>query len=340
MELNRRIVLSERPRYIIPTVNCFRMDQQPVPAPREGEVLLRTLWLSMDPYLLSKVKRASPQADPVALGDVMVGPTVGRVVSSKHAAYKAGDLVSGFWGWQDYAVSDGTRMRKLPADLKRPSQMLGALGYSGFGAYVALLELGLAKAGETVVIGAATGGLGQIAGQLARLKGIRAVGIAGGPEKCRLATEKFGYAACVDHRSKDFAEALRNACPKGVDVYLELIGGKVFDGVLPLFNLNARMVICGLMAMYAAGGLPPGPDRTMEVMNEVLLKRLQIKGMVTQDFVGRLYHDFKLQMIGWINSGQIKPVEDVVDGLERAPEALQGMFEGRNLGKSLVHVAD
>lgn len=340
MEINRRIVLAERPRYIIPTVNCFRMEQGAVPVPQEGQVLLRTQWLSMDPYLLSKVKRASPQADPVALGDVMVGPTVGRVVTSKHPAYKAGDLVSGFWGWQDYAISDGTRMRKLPLDLKRPSHMLGALGYSGFGAYVALLELGAAKPGETAVIGTATGGLGQIAGQLAKLKGIRAVGIAGGPEKCRIATERFGYDACIDHHSRHFAEALKAACPKGVDVYVETIGGKVFDGVLPLFNLNARMVICGLMAMYAAGGLPPGPDRTMEVMNEVLLKRLQIKGMVTQDFMGRLYHDFKLQMISWINSGQIKPMEYIVEGLEQAPEALQGMFEGRNLGKPLVHVAD
>lgn len=339
METNRRIVLAERPRYIIPTANCFRLDKAAVPAPKDGEVLLRTQWLGMEPYLLGKVKRSSGQA-PVQLGEVMVGPAVGQVEVSKHADYAVGDRVTGLWGWADRAISDSRHIRKLPADLKQASHMIGALGYSGFGAYIAVTELGAAQPGETVVIGAATGGMGQIVGQLAKIKGYRAVGIAGGPEKCKLAVERFGFDACVDRKSRTLAEDLRSACGRGIDVYVETQGGKVFMAVQPLLNLRARVVVAGLMSIYGSQGLHDGPDRTPLLMNDVNLKRLQIKGLVVFDHMKTRFSDFKKEMVGWINSGQIKPMEYVVQGLEHAPDALQAVFEGRNLGKTVVKVAD
>lgn len=339
MQSNRRIVLEERPRYIIPTANCFRMETCPVPEPGEGELLVRTQWLGMEPYLLGKVKRASVQANPIKLGDPMVGPAVGRVQASNHPDYASGDLVYGLWSWQDLALTSGTYVRRIPAELSQPSHALGALGYSGFGAYLALLELGAAKPGETVVIGAASGGMGQILGQIARLKGIRAVGIAGGPEKCRLATERFGFAACVDRRERKIPEQLKAVCPKGIDVYVETVGGYIFDAALPLFNLHARMVVCGLMSLYSAAGLPDGPDRTMLLLNEINLKRLEVRGLVVFDHMKQRYSEFKREMLGWLKSGEVKPLEWVLEGLDRAPEALQSMFESKNHGKTVVKVA-
>lgn len=340
MQSNRRIVLEERPRYVIPTANCFRMESCSVGEPGNGELLIRTHWLGMEPYLLGKVKRASAQAEPIKLGDPMIGPAVGRVESSRHPDYAAGDLVYGLWAWQDYAVTSGTYVRKIPAELRRPSYALGALGYSGFGAYLALLDLGAAKPGETVVIGAASGGMGQILGQIARIRGIRAVGIAGGPEKCRLATERFGFAACVDRREHRIPEQLKAACPNGIDVYVETIGGWVFDGAMPLLNLRGRVVVCGLMAMYAAAGLPDGPDRTMLLLNEINLKRLEVKGLVVFDHMKRRYSEFKREMLGWLESGEVKPLEWIVEGLEHAPEALQNVFESKNRGKTVVRIAE
>lgn len=335
---NRRIVLAERPRYVIPTANCFKLDHAPIPEPRDGELLIRTQWLGMEPYLLSKVKRASNQAEPIALGDPMVGPAVGRVEHSRHADYATGDLVYGLWKWQDHAVSGPGPIRKVPPDIQRPSFALGVLGYSGFGAYLALLHLAAAQPGETVVVGAATGGLGQCVGQIARLKGIRAVGVAGSAEKCRVAVERLGFDACVDHHDQRFSESLKSACGKGVDVYIETVGGRVFDAVMPLMNLHGRIVVCGLMSNYSAASLPGGPDRTTLLLNEINLKRLEIRGLVVFDHMKARYSEFKREMIGWLASGEVRPLEHIVQGLEHAPDALQSVFEGRNFGKTLVHV--
>lgn len=339
MQANRRIVLAERPRYIIPTANCFRLEKSEVPVPRDGEILIRTQWLGMDPYLLGKVKRSSGPA-PVQLGEVMVGPAVGQVETSNDPEYRQGDLVTGLWGWADHAISDRVHIRKLPPELKHPSLMIGALGYSGFGAWLAVTALGEAKPDETVVIGAATGGMGQIVGQLATIYGYRAVGIAGGVEKCRLAVDRFGFDACVDRRSRTLAEDLRSACGKGIDVLVETLGGKSFSAALPLLNVRARVIVAGLMSMYAAQGLPDGPDRTMLLLNDINLKRLQVKGLVVFDHMKTRFSEFKREMLGWLASGQVKPLENVVDGLEHAPDALQSVFEGRNLGKTVVRVAD
>lgn len=341
MQENRRIVLAERPRYWMPTFNCFRLESGPVPEPGSGEVLLRTLWLSLEPYMYGRMKRASSQAEPVALGDVMVGATVGRVERSNHDGFREGELVIGFWGWQDYALSDGSRLRKLasPVELEHPSYALGVLGRSsGLAAFVALQELARPANGETVVVGTATGGLGQIAGQIAKLRGCRAVGIAGGEKKCRFAVEALGYDACISRTADDFPEQLRAACSDGIDSYIETVGGKVFEAVLPLLNINARMVVLGLMETYTATGLPKGPDRTMVFLNQIIFKRLQVFGLVGNDYYERLFDAFQEQMGAWIASGEVKPVEHIVESLEEAPRALQGIFEGRNFGKVVVRV--
>lgn len=339
MNKNRRIVLEERPRYIIPTANCFRVETGSAPGPGAGEVLLQTLWLSMDPYLLSKVKRFSAQAEPIKLGGAMVGLSIARVVRSNHPDYSPGDLAMGFLPWQDYAVSDGTRVRKLTARLPRVQCALGALGYAGFTGYLAVLIAGQAKAGETVVIGSANSGAAQIAAQIARRQGARVVGVGLGRHQCPLPAAELGYDAYIDAGER-LADELKASCPKGVDLYIELVGGKVLDAVMPLLNLHARVVVCGLKALYTSDELPGGPDRTMLFLNEVMVKRLQVQGLVVFDYMKEHYAEFRKKMIGWINNGDLQLLEDVTEGLENAPRALQRMFESNNCGHVVVRVAD
>jgi NADPH-dependent curcumin reductase len=340
---NRRIILWERPRYIVPTANCFRLDATTIPAIADGELRIRTLWLGMDSILYSKVQRVSAQqGDPVKLKDVMVGPAVGRVDDSRNPDFRKGDLVSGFWGWQDYVVSTGRRLRKLDFGIQKVSYALGAYGVPGFAAYVALEKLAPPLPNETVVVGTALGGLGQTAGQIAKLKGCRVVGIAGTPEKCRIAVETLGFDACVDHESKDFARALMGACPKGIDVYVETIGGRALDAVVPLLNLNARIAACGLMGTphFGESAFKGRYQNTMDLMYEIINRRLSIRGLVVFDHLRDKLQEFQRDMKGWIDSGAVRPLEDVVEGLEAAPAAFQEIFEGRNLGKRVIHVAD
>lgn len=340
MGSNRRIVLAERPRYGFPTAQSFKLAQTDLSDPAAGEVLVRTQWIGIEPYLLGKVRRASGQAA-VQLGDAMEGPAVGVVEVSRHPDFAPGDAVTGLWAWQERAVVDPRYIRKLPAELKRTSHALGALGYSGFGAYLAVTQLGRAESGQTVVIGAASGGMGQIVGQLSRIKGYRAVGIAGSEAKCRLATERFGFEACLDrHLRGALSTELQRVCPDGIDVYVETIGGRVFENVLPHLRLRGRIVVAGLMALYSATALPDGPDRTQVLLSDINTKRLQIFGLVVFDYMKTHYSEFKREMLGWLESGQIQPLEHVFEGLEQAPDALQAMFEGKNLGKTIVRVSD
>jgi NADPH-dependent curcumin reductase CurA len=343
VSVNRRVILWERPRYIVPTANCFRMDEAPIPAIADGELRIRTLWLGMDSMLYAKVQRvASQHGGPVPLKEVMVGPAVGRVEASRHPDFKEGELVSGLWGWEDYAVSAGRRLRKLDFGVQKLSYALGAYGHPGFGAYIALDRLAPPAAGETVVVGTALGGLGQTAGQIAKLKGCRVVGITGTGEKCRMAVERLGFDAAVNHDSKEFARALMEACPSGVDVYVETIGGKALDAVIPLLNLNARIAACGLMGTPHFGE-PAFKGRyqgTMEMMYEVINRRLSIRGLAAFDHLRDKLQDFHHDMKGWIDGGAVRPLEDVVHGLEAAPSAFQDVFEGRNLGKRVVCVAE
>ncbi|WP_293936285.1 NADP-dependent oxidoreductase [Iodobacter sp.] len=335
---NRRIVLASRP-HGAPLPADFRLEEQAIPSLASGEVLLRTLYLSLDPYMRGRMSNAPSYAAPVEINDVMVGGTVSQVAASQHADYAVGDLVVNFGGWQDYSVSDGTGLQKLGA-MALPSHALGVLGMPGFTAYMGLLEIGQPKAGETVVVAAATGAVGAIVGQIAKIKGCRVVGIAGGAEKCAYAVQELGFDACIDHRAPDLAEQLAKACPKGIDVYYENVGGAVFDAVLPLLNTAARVPLCGLISQYNATSLPAGPDRLSMLMGTLLKKRIRMQGFIIWDDFGHRYGEFFAAMSQWITEGKIKYREDVVQGLENAPQAFIGLLEGKNAGKLVVKVAE
>lgn len=334
-EINRQILLSARP-HGAPKPSDFRLVQAAVPAPAGGEVLLRTLYLSLDPYMRGRMSDGPSYAPPVELDAVMVGGTVCHVEQSLHPDYAEGDLVLGYSGWQDYAVSDGTGLVKLAPGMERPSLALGVLGMPGFTAFMGLLDIGQPQPGETVVVAAATGAVGSVVGQIARLKGCRVVGIAGGAEKCRVAVEELGFDACVDHRSKTLEGQLAAACPDGIDVYFESVGGKVFDAVLPLLNTNARVPLCGLIAHYNDTELPAGPDRLSLLTRTLLTKRIKMQGFIIFDDYAPRYPEFATEMAGWVKEGKIKVREDVVEGLEHAPEAFIGLLEGRNAGKLII----
>jgi NADPH-dependent curcumin reductase CurA len=336
--LNRQIQLASRP-VGTPTAASFHLASTAMPVAGVGQVLLRTVYLSLDPYMRGRMSEAASYAASVALGAPMVGATVCRVETSQHPGFAVGDWVLAYTGWQDYAVSDGTGLTKLDPALTRPSYALGVLGMPGFTAYMGLLDIGAPKAGETVVVAAATGAVGSVVGQIARLKGCRVVGIAGGADKCRSAVEELGFDACVDHHSPELAALLASACPKGIDVYFENVGGKVFDAVLPLLNSGARVPLCGLIAQYNATALPEDPDRSPLLMRTLLTKRIRMQGFIIFDDYGHRYPEFAKDMAQWLASGQIKFREDIVDGLENAPQAFIGLLEGRNFGKLIVRVA-
>jgi len=336
---NRSIALQQRP-HGAPDDDTFRLIEAPVPSPQDGQVLLRTLFLSLDPYMRGRISDAPSYAAPVEVGAVMVGGTVCRVEASRHPDYQAGDLVLAYSGWQDYALSDGTGLNKLDADGKQASLALGVLGMPGFTAYMGLLDIGQPQAGETVVVAAASGAVGSLVGQIARIKGARVVGIAGGEEKCRYVVDELGFDACIDHRAPDFAQQLAATCPAGIDVYFENVGGAVFDAVLPLLNTKARIPVCGLIADYNATGLPAGPDRLGLLARTILTKRIRMQGFIIFDDYGHRFGEFHTQMRAWLQAGRIKYREDIVDGLENAPQAFQGLLEGKNFGKLVIRVAE
>jgi NADPH-dependent curcumin reductase CurA len=282
---------------------------------------------------------AKSYADPVEVGDVLVGGTVCVVEASRHPDFAEGDLVLSYSGWRTHALSDGTGLRKLDPSVAPVSTALGVLGMPGFTAYAGLLELGRPAAGETVVVAAATGPVGSAVGQIARVKGARAVGIAGGREKCRALLDDFGFDAAVDHRSSSFADDLAAAVPDGVDVYFENVGGRVTREVLRHVNLYARMPVCGLVADYNATSAPEGPDRLPGFMRLVLSKSLTVRGFIQGEFTKSHGAAFRRDMTEWVAGGSVRYREDVVDGLENAPEAFRGLLAGRNFGKLLVRVS-
>ncbi|MCC2961123.1 NADP-dependent oxidoreductase [Massilia sp. IC2-278] len=336
---NRALVLQQRP-HGAPDADTFRLTESPVPQAQEGQVLLRTLYLSLDPYMRGRISAAKSYAASVELGAVMVGGTVSRVEASRHPDFQAGQLVLGYSGWQDYALSDGAGLNKLDDDPRLASRALGVLGMPGFTAYMGLLDIGQPRPGETVVVAAASGAVGSLVGQIAKIKGARAVGIAGGADKCRYVVDELGFDACIDHRAPDFAAQLAAACPDGIDVYFENVGGAVFDAVLPLLNTKARIPVCGLIADYNATGLPDGPDRLGLLARTLLTKRIRMQGFIIFDDYGPRYGEFHDQMRSWLDEGKIKFREDIVEGLENAPQAFIGLLEGKNFGKLIIHVAD
>ncbi|WP_433755276.1 NADP-dependent oxidoreductase [Nocardia sp. CA-135398] len=332
-----RIVLASRPEGA-PTPANFRIETAALPEPGEGEVLLRTLYLSLDPYMRGRMSAAKSYAAPVAIGDVMVGGTVAEVLESRAPSIAKGDVVQAYSGWQTHQVAAASGLRKLDPDKAPISTALGVLGMPGFTAYSGLLQIGQPKAGETLVVAAASGPVGSAVGQIARIKGVRAVGIAGGPEKCAYVREELGFDAAIDHRAPDFADQLRAAVPDGIDIYFENVGGAVADAVYPLLNTYARVPVCGLIANYNATGSPEGPDRLPGFYGRILTKSLTVRGFIQSEFVREMYKDFLREMSGWIAEDRVRYREDVVEGLEHAPEAFIGMLEGRNFGKLVVRV--
>ena len=334
---NRRIVLASRP-HGEPSADNFRIETVPTPEPRDGEVLVRTLWLSLDPYMRGRMNDAKSYSKPVAIGGVMEGGTVGEVVASAAEGWAAGDMVLCHSGWQDYGVQSGQALRKLDPALAPVQTALGVLGMPGRTAYTGLLNIGQPKPGETLVVAAASGPVGATVGQIAKIKGCRTVGIAGGPDKCRFLLDEMGFDVAVDHRAPDLPARLAAACPDGIDIYFENVGGDVWTAVFPLLNDFARIPVCGRIANYSDTAPPPGPDRTVQLMGAVLTKRLRIQGFIVSDFAAQTA-DFLRDVGSWIAEGRIKYREDVVAGLERAPESFMGLLKGRNFGKLLVKVA-
>ncbi|MBF4162111.1 NADP-dependent oxidoreductase [Nocardioides acrostichi] len=336
--LTTQIRLAHRP-VGEPTDACFETTTEELPALAEGQVLLATRYLSLDPYMRGRMSAAKSYAEPVPVGGVMVGATVCEVLESRSDRRAVGDLVLAYTGWQTHAVADARHMRSLDPDAAPVSTALGVLGMPGFTAYAGLLEIGRPQPGETVVVAAAMGPVGSAVGQIARIKGARAVGIAGGPDKVRALTEEFGFDAAIDHRSATFGEELKAATPEGVDVYFENVGGPVGDAVTARLNTYARVPVCGLVAGYNATSAPEGPDRLPAYLGRVLTQSLTVRGFIQDEFVPTHTEAFQRDMTGWVADGSVRYREDVVDGLENAPEAFRGLLAGRNVGKLVIRVS-
>ncbi|MHA8113903.1 NADP-dependent oxidoreductase [Kosakonia cowanii] len=335
---NRRWVLASRP-HGAPTTENFRLEEDEVASPGEGQVLLRTVYLSLDPYMRGRMSDAPSYSPPVKIGEVMCGGTVSRVVKSQHPDFAEGDWVLAGSGWQDYDIASGDDLVKLDSNIPHPSWALGILGMPGFTAYMGLLDIGQPKEGETLVVAAATGPVGATVGQIGKIKGCRVVGVAGGNEKCRHAVEVLGFDECIDHHADDFSERLAKACPQGIDIYYENVGGKVFDAVLPLLNTSARIPLCGLVSGYNATDLPEGPDRVPLLMATILKKRIRLQGFIIMQDYGHRLHEFQQEMASWLKQDRIHYREQVTEDLEQAPEAFIGLLEGKNFGKVVVKVA-
>ncbi len=305
-------------------------------------MLTRVIYLSLDPYVRGRMNDGPSYAAPVQIGGVITGRTVSQVLESNLAGYAAGDFVfCDTVGWQEFGLigADALGLRKLDPKAAPINAALGVLGMPGFTAWYGLLELGQPKAGETVVVSAATGSVGSLAGQIAKLKGCRAVGIAGIPEKCAYAVEALGYDACISHHSPALYAELRNACPKGVDVYFENVGGKVFEAVYPQMNNYSRLVLCGGISGYNAITPPEGPNKTHATMMGMIGRRMRASGFVIGDHRDR-FDEFQREVSGWLREGKITHREDIALGLENAVSAFQGLLTGRNFGKQLVQLSD
>ena len=334
---SRQFTLASRP-HGAPTNENFELKNVELPSLKDGEVLLRTIYLSLDPYMRGRMSDAKSYADPVEIGDVMVGATVCQVESSKNDKFSEGEWVLAYTGWQTYAISNGEGLMSLGKKPTNPSYALGIMGMPGFTAYMGLLDIGAPKAGETVVVAAATGPVGATVGQIAKIKGCKVVGVAGGSEKCAHAVETLGFDACIDHKAKDFAEQLEKACDQGIDVYYENVGGKVFDAVLPLLNTSARVPICGLVSQYNATSLPEGPDRLGMLMGQLLTKRIKMQGFIIFDDYGDRYDEFAQDMQKWLQERKIQYREHLVDGFEKTISAFNDMISGKNFGKTVVKI--
>lgn len=339
-QTNRRVVLAQRPKGA-PNADTLRLESADIPSPGPGQMLLRSVYLSLDPYMRGRMNDAKSYAEPVAIGGVMTGQVVAEVMLSNLDTFAPGDYVLAGSGWQDYALSDGTEVLNLGPSPKNPSWSLGIMGMPGYTAYAGLLKIGEPKPGETVVVAAASGPVGATVGQIAKIKGCRVVGIAGGAEKCAHVVKTLGFDACIDHKASDFADQLRAACPSGIDVYFENVGGKVLYAVLPLLNPFARIPVCGVVSWYNLPGLPDGPDMGPAIMGTILRMKVKVQGFIIFDsFPRSLYPEFVRDMTDWLEAGQMHYTEQVVEGLENAPSALYDLLVGKSFGKMVVKLGN
>ncbi|WP_166261952.1 NADP-dependent oxidoreductase [Marinobacter salicampi] len=338
MDKNQQYILTERPKGM-PDDTHLVFTEAPLPTPGYGEVLLKTIYLSLDPYMRGRMNAGASYARSVNLGDVMTGRTVSEVMTSNSSSLAPGDIVLSDNGWQRYAVAPAEGLVKLNPEEMPISTAVGIMGMPGFTAYVGLLDLAQPKAGETVVVSAAAGAVGQVVGQLAKMKGCYVVGVAGAPDKCEYVVKEYGFDACINYKDDDFEAQLMAACPKGIDVYFENVGGRVFDAVMELVNDFARIPVCGRIAHYNMTSLPEGRDRLIPFMGKVLVKRLMLRGFIQSDHHDRL-PDFRRDMSRWIQQGKIRYQEDIIDGFDNAISAFQGLLQGANRGKLLVRVSD
>ena len=332
--VNHRIRLAARP-HGVPAPQDFQHDTAPLPVPGPGEALLRTLHVSLDPYVRGRMNDARSYAAPMAIGDVVVGATIAEVVSAESDDLAPGDIVLGYGGWQEYSVEHASSLRVLDPAVAPVTTALGVLGMPGFTAYAGLLAIGKPQAGETVAVAAAAGPVGSAVAQIARLRGARAIAVAGGERKVAHLRE-LGVDAAVDHRAPDLPGRLSAAAPDGIDVYFENVGGAVWEAVLPLLNEYARVPVCGLAASYNATSLPEGPDRSGQLLGQVLSRSLTLRGFIQREFREAMHEDFLREMTAWVQDGSVRYTEDVTRGLDRAPEAFVGMLRGDNLGKAIV----
>lgn len=332
------VALASRPTGE-PTPDNFRVESKELPDPGPGEVLVRTIWLSLDPYMRGRMDDAKSYADPVPIGGTMEGGTVGEVLISNADAFAPGDIVVGRTGWASHGVAAARDLRKVDPGVAPISTALGVLGMPGMTAWVGLNEIGKAQSGETIVVSAATGAVGGLAGQLAKLKGMRVIGVAGGKEKCAFAVDELGFDACLDHRGADargLRDQIRDLTPNGVDVYFENVGGKTLEAVIPNMNTFGRIAVCGMIAWYSGQGIADAPPVPF-VWRTILVQRLQVRGFIVTDHAasGRA---FMSEVAPLVASGQIKFRETVIEGLENAPTAFLGLLRGANFGKQLVRV--
>ena len=332
MPTNRRVLLASRPTGWVSEAN-FRIDESPLPSPAEGQVLVKNLWLSLDPYMRGRMNEGKSYAAKQEIGEVMIGGTVGEVVESKHPKFAKGDQVLGMLGWQQYGLSDGKGLNKVDASRVPLAAYLGVLGMPGVTAWVGLLDICQPKAGETVVVSAASGAVGSVVGQIAKIKGCRAVGIAGGRQKCDYVVKELGFDACVDYKAGALNDELKAAVPDGIDCYFENVGGEILDAALRRMNAFSRVAVCGLISQYNATE-PYG----VKTVQSILTNRIKVQGFIVSDRM-ELWPKALADLAGWLAAGRIKYRETVTEGLENAPRAFIGLLKGENFGKQLVRVA-
>lgn len=335
MSVNEKVILASRPQGM-PEKGNFSIQEESLPVPQAGEALVRTLYLSVDPYIRGRLSEAKSYAEPYKVGEVIMSGAVGQVMESTDPAFKQGDIVAGAWGWQRYAAVNTSTLRKVNPDLAPVTTSLGVLGMTGLTAYFGLLDIGQPKEGETVVVSGAAGAVGMVVGQIAKLKGARAVGIAGSDEKNAYLMEQLGFDAAINYRTEpDLKAALEKACPDGVDVYFDNVGGEVSDAVLSLINKNARIPVCGQIALYNL----EKPDQGPRIQGVLLTNTALMKGFLVGDY-SKDYPKAMSELAQWVSLGRIQYAENIVDGFENTIEAFLGLFSGDNLGKQLVKVGE